>query len=334
MNRIDRLTAILVQLQGKKIVKAQEIADRFRISLRTVYRDVKALMEAGVPIGAEAGTGYYIVDGYHLPPVMFNRTEAAALLTGEKLMEKHSDRSNQQQFSSAMQKIRAVLRGNDKDFLESLDDNIAVIRSGRPETEFPNRFLTEIQEALARQLLLSIEYYSFYNDSTSRREVEPIGIFHMNSHWHLIGYCRLRGDYRDFRADRIKNLTLTDQPYDKADRITLQDYIKKEYETEPDKPTLIVIRITNKMARWLQEQKYFYGFVEEKIDGDHVEMSFLYHSLHHFSHWLMMMTHHAIVVAPEDLKLVMRQEILKMMAHYGVETDALEAAPALLSQNS
>ncbi len=68
MNRIDRLTAILIQLQGKRIVKAQDISDRFDISLRTVYRDVRALMEAGVPIGSEAGTGYYIVDGYHLPP--------------------------------------------------------------------------------------------------------------------------------------------------------------------------------------------------------------------------------------------------------------------------
>ncbi len=78
MNRIDRLTAILIQLQSKKIVKAEEIANRFEISLRTVYRDVKALMEAGVPIGSEAGTGYFIVDGYHLPPVMFSQDEASA----------------------------------------------------------------------------------------------------------------------------------------------------------------------------------------------------------------------------------------------------------------
>lgn len=60
MNRIDRLTAILIQLQGKRVVKAAEIAERFEISLRTVYRDVKALQESGVPIGAEAGTGYYL----------------------------------------------------------------------------------------------------------------------------------------------------------------------------------------------------------------------------------------------------------------------------------
>lgn len=60
MNRIDRLTAILIHLQSQKIVRAEEMANRFEISIRTVYRDVKALMEAGVPIGSEAGTGYFI----------------------------------------------------------------------------------------------------------------------------------------------------------------------------------------------------------------------------------------------------------------------------------
>lgn len=316
MNRIDRLTAILVQLQGKKIVKAQEIADRFEISLRTVYRDVKALMEAGVPIGAEAGTGYYIVEGYHLPPVMFNRTEAAALLTGEKLMEKHSDHSNQQQFSNAMQKIRAVLRGSDKDFLESLDDNIAVLSRNRDESQFPNRFLSEIQEALARQRVLSMEYYSFYNDSVSRREIEPIGIFHMNSNWHLIGFCKLRQDYRDFRADRIKSLTLTEQGFDKTARISLQEYITHEFETDPDQPTLVKVQFTHNAARWLQEQKYYYGIVEEKMKEEHVEMSFLYHNLNHFSRWLLMMGKSVTVVEPEDLKVLIRKQIQELTEHH------------------
>src|SRR5260221_3633050 len=84
MNRIDRLTAILIQLQSKKIVKAEEIADRFEISLRTVYRDVTALMRAGVPIGSEAGKGQFIVHGYRLAPVMIKQEEARAiLLAGE-----------------------------------------------------------------------------------------------------------------------------------------------------------------------------------------------------------------------------------------------------------
>ncbi|HZB12127.1 MAG TPA: HTH domain-containing protein, partial [Chryseolinea sp.] len=106
MNRIDRLTAILIQMQTKRVVKAEEIADRFEISLRTVYRDVKALMEAGVPIGSEAGKGYFIVDGYHLPPVMFTQEEGSAMLFAGKLVEKMTDKSIRKEFESALLKIK------------------------------------------------------------------------------------------------------------------------------------------------------------------------------------------------------------------------------------
>ena len=70
MHRIHRLTAILIQLQTKRIVGGKEIAERFGISLRTVYRDIRALEDAGVPIGAEAGLGYFLAPGYHLPPAV------------------------------------------------------------------------------------------------------------------------------------------------------------------------------------------------------------------------------------------------------------------------
>src|SRR5690606_29609387 len=106
MNRFDRITAILIQLQSKKVVKAQDLADRFGISLRTVYRDIRTLEEAGVPLYGEAGIGYSIVDGYRLPPVMFTREEATAFITAEKLMEKFTDASLKQHFTSAMYKVK------------------------------------------------------------------------------------------------------------------------------------------------------------------------------------------------------------------------------------
>jgi len=98
MNRIDRLTAILIHLQTKRVVRAEEIAERFEMSLRTVYRDVKALMEAGVPIGSEAGKGYFIVNGYHLPPVMFTQDEANSMLLAAKIVDKVADKSVREAF--------------------------------------------------------------------------------------------------------------------------------------------------------------------------------------------------------------------------------------------
>lgn len=319
MNRIDRLTAILIQLQGKKIVKAAEIAERFNMSLRTVYRDVKALQEAGVPIGAEAGTGYYIVEGYHLPPVMFSKEEAAALLTGEKLMEQFSDHSNRKQFSLAMEKIRSVLRGTEKDYLESLDENIAVLRHRPPAleaTEFPNRFLTDIQQALGMNQVISMEYFSFQEEVATRREVEPVGIFHSSANWHLIAFCRLRQGYRDFRVDRIRKLSVLPATYKKNKHLSLPDYLEQQRNRHQEDTHLIRIAVDNDLMRYVREQKYYYGLMEEKVVGDKTELTFLQPHLGYFARWLIMFGNRVEIIQPEALKTAMKQLATELYAHY------------------
>jgi predicted DNA-binding transcriptional regulator YafY len=91
--KFDRTLAILTQLQSKKIVRAQELAERFGVSLRTIYRDMRSLEASGVPLYGEAGTGYSLVDGYKLPPVMFTREEAASFIAAEKLVQKFTDKA-------------------------------------------------------------------------------------------------------------------------------------------------------------------------------------------------------------------------------------------------
>ena len=147
MNRIDRLHAILIHLQSKKRVTAQEVADRFNISLRTVYRDVKALEESGVPVIGEAGSGYTIMEGYRLPPVMFTQEEASALLLGAKLAEHLSDESIKKHFNAALFKVKAVLRSTDKEHMDQLNDNIAVLIR-LPADDSAGRFLVDLQKAL------------------------------------------------------------------------------------------------------------------------------------------------------------------------------------------
>ena len=127
MNRIDRLTAILIQLQTRRILPAREIARRYGISLRTVYRDIRALEDAGVPLGAEPGRGYFLAEGYHLPPVMFTQDEAGALLLGAKLIEKFSDSSTNRHFAGALDKIKAILGETDQDVLNQLDALVTVL---------------------------------------------------------------------------------------------------------------------------------------------------------------------------------------------------------------
>lgn len=120
MNRFDRVTAILLQLQAKRKVSGSTLAEQFGVSLRTVYRDLRTLEEAGVPLLGEPGIGYSLAEGYRLPPAMFTREEALALLTAEKLAARLTDAPTAHLSSAAMDKVRAVLRRPDRDHLDQL----------------------------------------------------------------------------------------------------------------------------------------------------------------------------------------------------------------------
>ena len=209
MNRLDRLTAILIQLQTKRVVKADEVAKRFEISLRTVYRDVKSLMEAGVPIGSEAGKGYFIVDGFHLPPVMFTQDEAGSMLLAGKLVERMTDQSVRVAFEGALMKVKAVLNETQKDHLERLQDHIEVLKPHMSLPAQSSNYLSELQKAVVGRNIIQFQYFSKQNGQTTR-EAEPIGLFYYSVAWHLIAWCRLRNGFRDFRCDRIANMKVTE----------------------------------------------------------------------------------------------------------------------------
>jgi predicted DNA-binding transcriptional regulator YafY len=311
MNRIDRLTAILIQLQTKRIVKAEEIADRFEISLRTVYRDVKALMEAGVPIGSEAGKGYFIVDGYHLPPVMFNQEEAGAMMLAGKLVEKMTDKSVRIAFESAMNKIKAVMKEAEKDHLENLNSVMAVhYNQWRRNPELPNHFITDIQKSVANKEVLKIVYCSSKGVTTSR-EVAPIGLFFYAGAWHLIAWCKMRQGYRDFRSDQIKELKLTGDHFDDSDLLSLSEYFKT-YES--DHEGLIKVKLS--FDKSSLSSRPFYGAVNETDLGDRVQVEFMMDNLGLAVRWLMHYGSAVEIDEPEELKTLMAKRVEELFLHY------------------
>lgn len=300
MNRFDRITAILIQLQSKKVVKAQDLADRFDISLRTVYRDIRTLEEAGVPLYGEAGVGYSIVDGYRLPPIMFTQEEAMAFLTADKLMEKFTDSSLQKNFSSAMYKVKSVLRGTEKDLVENLEEQIIVKNRVRNNTP-PGNILDVLLKAIAEKKNVRMIYRAFGNEDNSERIIEPIGIFHEHENWYTIGYCHLRDAYRQFRADRIIDIRLTDDS--QKERTSLKEF---QALREDMKASLTlqktIIRVDKNIALYMQEQRHYHGFVSEIITEDHVEMTFLTQSIEYFARWFIMFADQAEIIEPQSLK--------------------------------
>ncbi len=315
MNRIDRLTAILIQLQTKRIVGGKEIARRFGISLRTVYRDIRALEDAGVPIGAEVGLGYFLAEGYHLPPVVFTREEASALMLGGKLIEKFSDHAVNRHFSMAMDKITSVLDKSEKEHLDSLASYIEVLKTApSARGSFPNNLLPEIQAVLARHRLVRIRYTSGYKEETTIRSVEPLGLCFYGAHWHLLAYCRLRKDYRDFRVDRIESIQHLKKKFDHHRHGSLKEIISRIVYTTDLKPASV--RFNKQVATFVRDQKHFFGFVEERSNGNWVEMDFLTASYDHLSRWLLSLTDGVTVVSPDQLKDKLREHCQSLMDHH------------------
>ncbi|MBU0473018.1 MAG: YafY family transcriptional regulator [Bacteroidetes bacterium] len=310
MNRFNRVTAIWIQLQSKKVIKAKDIATRFNISIRTVYRDIQTLVEAGVPIGSEAGIGYYLIDGYRLPPVMFSKEEVTAFLTAEKLVERFTDNSMDSNFKSGMMKIRAILRNSEKELLESIEENIEVIRRKPYLKNLSNTNGIQILiESISERRSLNIRYHTFYSNEVKDRNIEPIGLFFSGNNWHTIAFCELRQDYRDFRLDRILNISKTEKIFKKK-HPSIKDYLNKISDDQNLKT--IVILVDKTIAQFLNEQKYYNGFVDEQEIGDSVQMTFLTSSPNYFLRWYLMFADKAEIVSPESLKIMLKEKILEI----------------------
>ena len=311
MNRIDRISAILIQLQSRRVIKAQAIADRFEVSLRTIYRDIRTLEEAGVPIIGEAGQGYSLADGYRLPPIAFTIEEATAFITAEKLVETLTDAVNGNNYQSAMYKIRAVLRSADKDYLTGLDSRIEVIKAHRsPHMQADLNPMQLILKAIASKQVISLNYFSYYRQVHSQRCVEPVGVFYLDNYWHLIAWCREKSDYRDFRFDRMLNLQVTNEAVT-ARHPTLKDYLASTYK---DRNLLrVVLQVEKQAVLYLGEQKYYHGFIGEVEKDGGLEISFLTTSLEGFARWYMMIGDYARIIEPDSLRQrvkEMTQELL------------------------
>jgi len=205
--RLARLTAIMTQLQSKKIVTARDIADKHGVSIRTVYRDIRTLEKSGIPIVTEEGKGYSILDGYKIPPVMFTEDEANALITAEQIISNNKDKSLVDQYHSAIEKIRAVLKFTQKGKAELLSDRL------------------EIRANMANYQLIDINYLSL-QDKASQRKIEPFALIHTQDNWVLIAYCRLRTEFRAFRLDCIQRAVTLETKFE-PHKITLQQYFEE-----------------------------------------------------------------------------------------------------------
>jgi predicted DNA-binding transcriptional regulator YafY len=307
MNRIDRLLALILYLQSRRTCTAEAMADHFGLSVRTIYRDIAALGEAGVPILAEAGIGYSLMKGYLLPPVNFSEQEAYALSTGVMLAQRMTTHSYNEKMQSALDKIKAVLPNEAKHRLELLAKGMAT-----PHTDHPLQAdLSVLQQAIARQQLLSFDYQNA-NQTQSSREVEAAGLVFYLGRWHLIAWCRLRQDYRDFRTDRIQNLQLQAELFQARGDFNAKDFLQSSTPAAQLTARIAFAHSAADRAR----REWWQGITAEQQSAEAVVMTLNCSDWTSLACWLLSLGTAAKVLDPAELQQEMRRQSSAVLQLY------------------
>jgi len=307
LKKIDRVTAILTQLQSKPIVRAQDLAEKFEVSVRTIYRDVKTLENAGIPIVGEAGSGYSLMDGYKLPPVMFTKEEVLSFITAEKLMQKFSHESLGNHYKTAMEKLRSVLRNSDKNLIQNIENQIDIFDYSPKSDDSIKNVIPIILESIAEKKQLSIEYQNV-NEDISTRTIEAVGIFYEFTYWYIMAFCTLRKDFRQFRVDRILRISKTETSFS-------QEYgkINDHRRVASNTTTKVKLLVDKKIMGYLVNSKGYYGLIDEKETKYGIEMTFETEWIDEgFPRWLITFADYATILEPELLKTKMNNLVQKL----------------------
>jgi len=311
MNRTDRLVAMVLYLQGRRVVRACELAEHFEITERTVYRDVAALSEAGVPIAGEAGVGYTLMKGYHLPPVMFTAEEASSLFVGGELVKQFTDPSLHAPMTTALDKLRAVLPRESQDHVDKLVRGTLVLGKGFGPNQDPatQPMLLPVQQGVVQRRVLRLSYRGGARAEETQRDVEPLGVVFYGGAWYLVAWCRLRLDLRHFRIDRIKRLELRSDRFEPRPDFNLAEHMARVDEPRHVVPARVwFARVAQDKAR---RESYATLVPEKERDGGH-EFSLYTMSLEWMARWLLSFGPNAEAMEPPRLRRLVREEAEKV----------------------
>jgi predicted DNA-binding transcriptional regulator YafY len=306
MNRIDRLFAILLHLQYKKHIRAQDLADEFEVSKRTIYRDLTALVQMGVPLVPKPGEGYSLVEGYYLPPLIFSAEEAGALFLGTQMLLHQAAGNMLHGAKRALEKITIGLPKGIKMEIEHLVDIVKFI-APKEKFNLDHYELRLVKDAIKERQVLAIEYHSFRGDASTKREIEPLNLYYAEGIWYVEAYCRLREGHRTFRFDRIDEIKRT--------RKVFSPKISPE-NTSPS-ALIIELRFHSGVVRWVRERQH-YGYDQDLLvtQDKSVVMRYKVEGEAEVRSWILSWGANVEVLSPESLRETIKEEMDKVRSLY------------------
>jgi len=307
MNRTDRLLAIVLELQAKGWQRAEDLAQTFEISKRTIYRDMQALSESGVPVIASPGQGFTLMEGYFLPPLSLTTDEAISLVLGSDWVMQTFDADYQQAASTAFNKIIAILPARMRSEVDDLQQSLRFIALN----QFSNpALIRQVRRAVVQKQQIHFTYHARSADGTpTERTIDPYGLVWVNQRWILMAYCHMRQASRNFRLDRIEDLSFTGRTFERPANFRMED-------SDPaERQQVVKVLFKPEVARWVQEQPhYFQTRAEMRPDGLLIE----FHVRHEneIFQWVLGWGANATVIEPESLQMRIIEESKRILKTY------------------
>jgi predicted DNA-binding transcriptional regulator YafY len=312
MNKTDRLLAIVLELQGKGRQRAEDLADTFETSKRTIYRDILALCEAGVPIVSIPGQGYSLMKGYFLPPLSFTAEEATMLLLGSDFMARNFDAQYRLAAESASRKIESVLPETLRSDVQYLQSNIRFI--GATTNALESEKLQLLRRALLDRNTIRFCYHTRHSSDVQNishtREADPYGLAYLLNTWHLTAYCHMRQDIRNFRLDRMEDLELLPQIFTRPANFQMGLHQEK-------RPRDITVRalFDKEIARWVHEGRTYYVTAEEETAAGLLVTLKIRHESEVLQ-WFLSWGSHVKILEPDSLRQRLAEEAQMMLQNY------------------
>lgn len=315
MNKTDRLLSIVLELQGRQVVRAEDLAALFETSVRTIYRDIQALSEAGVPITSTTGTGYSLMEGYFLPPIRFTTPEAVTLLIGTEFIEQRFDDDYRDRANDARRKIEATLSDSVRNEASRIRKSLRLLAPGKqaaPSNEREN--LDKIRRALLDGRKIRFHYSKRITDSTggrhSERTAAPYGLVFVEGSWMLVARCDLRQDIRHFRLSRMAELVQLDERFELPAHFDLRNYTPAD-----DRHLRVCLRFNHDIADKVKESNYHYiEDMKEHQEGLDVVLSV--HQPNELLQWVLGWGAGVIVLEPESLRNRICEEAQNILKRY------------------
>jgi predicted DNA-binding transcriptional regulator YafY len=223
VKRLTRIVSMALLLSARRRLRAEELAAHFGVSLRTIYRDMASLEEAGFPVAGTAGDGYTIPAAAQLRPLGFEPDEAEALVLAARVFGASARDSLATHLQSALAKLEA---GLPPEAVRRLSDHRKMVILPGSDTRSHGP-LGVLLEAIHDRRVVHIRYEGLARGESTEREIEPLGLVRLGAWWLVSAYCRLRADLRSFRSDRISRVEPRDEIFTAREGMTLEDLVER-----------------------------------------------------------------------------------------------------------